>query len=241
MTAGTIGPVSASILVAEDDRKVRTLITWRLEADGHAVQAVADGEAALRVLERSPADLVVLDLSMPGVGGLDVLTRIREAGETPVIIVSARTGETDRIVGLDLGADDYLVKPFSPDELAARVRSLLRRARAAGGRSALHGGPIEIDPASRRVTLHGAPVELTPREFDLLAFLAEHPGRTFTREALLREVWHSSSNWQNATTVTQHVHRLRHKLEPDPTRPRWLLTVARAGYRFDAPRAEVTR
>ena len=229
--------MSPQILVAEDDRKVRTLIAWRLEADGHEVQAVADGAAAIEALDRAGTDLVVLDLNMPGIGGLDVLARIRQHGPTPVIVVSARTGETDRIVGLDLGADDYLVKPFSPDELAARVRSLLRRAGAAA--TAICTGSLEIDLASRRVLLRGEPVELTPREFDLLAFLASSPGQTYTREQLLRHVWRSSAQWQDKATVTQHVHRLRHKLEDDPARPRWLQTVSRAGYRFDLTQQRV--
>ncbi len=212
---------------------VRTLIAWRLEADGHCVEAVSDGAAVIATIDREPIDLLVLDLGLPGVAGLDVLAHVRAAGETPVIIDSARTGERDRIVGLDLGADDYLVKPFSPDELAARVRSLLRRVHVGAATERIDAGELMIDTGARRATLRGVEVTLTPREFDLLAFLASCPGRSFTREELLRHVWHSSASWQDAATVTQHMHRLRHKLESDPAHPTWLRTVSRAGYCFD--------
>jgi two-component system phosphate regulon response regulator PhoB len=215
------------VLVVEDDRKVRTLIMWRLEAEGYRVEAVGDGTLALAAFERRIPDLLVLDLNLPGVPGLDVL---RRAQGTPTIIVSARTGEQDRIIGLDAGADDYLVKPFSPDELAARARSLLRRT---CGTSTIEAGALVIDRAARQVRLDGEAIELSPREFDLLAFLAGSPRRPFTREQLLQHVWHSSAGWQDPGTVTQHMHRLRHKLERDPAHPVWLRTVSRAGYRFD--------
>ena len=191
------------------------------------MDAVGDGAVALAAIQRTPPDLIVLDLSLPGRPGLDVLARVRE---TPVIIVSARAGEADRINGLDRGADDYLVKPFSPDELAARARALLRRS---GGADRIEAGALTIDRGARQVLLDGSPVELSPMEFDLLAFLAATPRKLYTREQLLQHVWHSSAGWQDPKTVTQHVHRLRHKLEPEPARPRWLRTVARVGYRFD--------
>jgi two-component system phosphate regulon response regulator PhoB len=219
--------MATRVLVVEDDRKVRTLITWRLEAEGYRVEAVGDGAVALAAVEREPPDLIVLDLSLPGVPGLDVLARVRE---TPVIIVSARTGESDRINGLDHGADDYLVKPFSPDELAARARSVLRRCH---GAERIEAGALTIDRCARQVLLADVAIDLSPMEFDLLAFLAAAPRRPFTRQQLLQHVWHSSAGWQDPKTVTQHVHRVRHKLEPDPARPRWLRTVARVGYRFD--------
>ncbi len=217
----------AKVLVVEDDRKVQTLIRWRLEGEGYDVHTVGDGALALAAIERHPPDLIVLDLNLPGVAGLDVLRRVRG---TPTIIVSARTGEADRILGLDCGADDYLVKPFSPDELAARARSLLRRTNPT---VRIEAGALTIDRCSREVTRDGVPVELSPKEFDLLAFLAASPRRPFTREQLLQSVWHSSAGWQDPGTVTQHVHRLRHKLERDPEHPVWLRTVSRAGYRFD--------
>jgi two-component system phosphate regulon response regulator PhoB len=220
---GTIAAVT-TVLVVEDDRKVRTLIRWRLEVEGFRVADVADGETALDALDHLSPDLLVLDLSLPGVPGLDVLTRVRSRSDLPVIIVSARTGESDRITGLDLGADDYMVKPFSPDELAARARSLLRRA---GGAQRIEAGPLTIDRSTRAVRLNGAEVELSPKEFELLAFLAAAPQRAFTRDQLLQHVWHSNSHWQDPATVTQHVHRLRHKLGPA-----YIRTVSRAGYRF---------
>jgi len=219
--------MATRVLIAEDDRRVRTLISWRLEAEGYRVEAVGDGTLALAAIERRLPDLLVLDLNLPGVSGLDVLRQVRG---TPTIIVSARTGEQDRIHGLDAGADDYLVKPFSPDELAARARALLRRT---NGEATIEAGALVIDRGSREVRLNGVPVALSPREFDLLAFLAASPRKPFTREQLLQSVWHSSAGWQTPGTVTQHMHRLRHKLERDPSHPVWLRTVSRAGYRFD--------
>lgn len=225
----------AHVLVVDDDEGVRTVVSWRLEADGFAVSLARDGAGALeQIAERRP-DLVVLDLSMPGVGGLDVLRRVRlDEGDDggpalPVIVLSGRSGETDRIVGLDLGADDYLVKPFSPGELAARVRSVLRRAGGVPRRT--HG--LEVDPATREVRVDGAAVDLTAREFDLLAFLARHPRQVFSRTQLLHHVWCSEPGWQGEATVTEHVHRLRHKIETEPARPRRLRTVRGVGYQLE--------
>jgi two-component system, OmpR family, phosphate regulon response regulator PhoB len=237
------------ILVVDDDNRVRTLLSWQLEAEGFAVRCAADGAEALDHIGRDRPDLVILDLSLPGVGGLDVLRSVRQhepAGATPlpVIILSGRSGETDRIVGLDFGADDYLIKPFSPGELAARVRSVLRRARPPAvqpdGSGGFGPGPaspaagLRIDEAAREVFARGRPVDLTAREYDLLAFLARHPRQVFTRAQLLRSVWDSEAAWQSEATVTEHVHRLRVKLEDDPARPRWLHTVRGVGYRMDA-------
>ena len=183
------------VLVVDDDQRVRTVVCWQLEADGFAVTEAGDGAAALAEIERDRPDLVVLDLSLPGVGGLDVLRRVREAEGTapplPVIVLSGRSGETDRIIGLDLGADDYLVKPFSPGELAARVRSVLRRARPGAGPARPADG-LWVDETSRDVTLDGCPVDLTAKEFDLLAFLVRHPRQVFTRAQLLQHVWGSA-------------------------------------------------
>jgi DNA-binding response OmpR family regulator len=232
------------ILVVDDDDRIRTLLSWQLEAEGFAVRCTADGADALDRIGRDRPDLVILDLSLPRVGGLDVLRRIRQeepAGvpPLPVIILSGRSGETDRIVGLDFGADDYLVKPFSPGELAARVRSVLRRAAPPGGTgpglASDVGRPgLRIDEAAREVFARDRPVDLTAREYDLLAFLARHPRQVFTRAQLLRSVWDSEADWQSEATVTEHVHRLRAKLEDNPAQPCWLHTVRGVGYRMDA-------
>ncbi len=223
------------VLVVDDDERVRTVVSWQLEADGYTVTQAADGAAALEQIASDRPDLVVLDLSMPGVGGLDVLRRVRGAtggpASLPVIVLSGRSGETDRIVGLDLGADDYLVKPFSPGELAARVRSVLRRAGTPAGPAVVAG--LVVDPATRDVRVDGRPVQLTAREFDLLAFLTRHPRQVFSRRQLLQNVWRSAPGWQGEATVTEHVHRLRHKIEDDPGRPRRLRTVRGVGYQLE--------
>jgi len=224
------------VLVVDDDQRVRTVVSWQLEAEGFAVTEAADGAAALDQIEHDPPDLVVLDLSLPGVGGLDVLRRVRgaegPAPPLPVIVLSGRSGETDRIIGLDLGADDYLVKPFSPGELAARVRSVLRRSRPGAG-SARPPGGLWVDETSRDVTLDGCPVDLTAREFDLLAFLARHPRQVFTRAQLLQHVWGSAKGWQGEATVTEHVHRLRQKLGSYGDGRPIVQTVRGVGYRLE--------
>jgi two-component system, OmpR family, phosphate regulon response regulator PhoB len=215
---------------------VRTVVAWQLEADGFAVTEAGDGPSALAQIEHDRPDLVVLDLSLPGVGGLDVLRRVREAEGAaallPIIVLSGRSGETDRIIGLDLGADDYLVKPFSPGELAARVRSLLRRTHpgAVPGRTA---GGLWVDETSRDVTINGCPVGLTAKEFDLLAFLVRHPRRVFTRAQLLQHVWGSAKGWQGEATVTEHVHRLRQKLGAHGDGRPIVATVRGVGYRME--------
>ncbi len=222
------------ILVVDDDERVRTLLSWQLEAEGFIVRCTADGTEALRFIDRECPDLVVLDLSLPGVAGLDVLRKVRQRGDDvslPVIILSGRSGETDRIVGLDLGADDYLVKPFSPGELAARVRSVLRRTRPPA--AAADPAGISVNVATREAFVRGRLVDLTAREFDLLAFLVRNPRQVFTRPQLLRSVWDSETGWQSEATVTEHIHRLRHKLEDDPAQPRWLQTVRGVGYRLE--------
>lgn len=225
------------VLVVDDDEAVRTVVRWQLEAAGYAVVEAVDGEQALAALSHAP-DLVVLDLGLAQVAGLDVLRAVRE-GRTdapaglPVIVLSGRNGETDRIVGLDQGADDYLVKPFSPGELAARVRSVLRRSGADGTRRRLAAGRLRIDVSSREVVADGQPVTLTAKEFDLLAFLADNPQRVFTRAQLLQRVWQSDPGWQVESTVTEHIHRLRHKLEVEPSNPTVLRTVRGVGYQLD--------
>ncbi|TAM91407.1 MAG: response regulator transcription factor [Jatrophihabitans sp.] len=226
------------VLVVDDDRGVRTVVAWQLEAEGHTVVQAADGQQAMDALAGpEQPDLVVLDLSLPGIGGLDVLRRLRDGrtaapASLPVIVLSGRSGQSDRIVGLDQGADDYLVKPFSPGELAARVRSVLRRAHPPEP-GPLTAGTLRVDPATREVSIAGRAVPLTAKEFDLLAFLAAHPRRVFSRAQLLDQVWQSSSNWQGEATVTEHVHRLRRKLEADPARPTLLRTCRGVGYQLD--------
>ncbi len=235
--------VRRRVLVVDDDEGVRTGVTWALEADGFSVEAVADGVRALDLIETRPPSLVVLDLSLPGVGGLDVLRRVRRREERdgsfrlPIIVLSGRDGETDRIVGLDLGADDYLVKPFSPGELAARARSVLRRCSDYDSHPSMPFVPVgvgvEIDLESREAWVDGEPVDLAAKEFELLAYFVEHPRRACTRDELLAAVWSSGEGWQTPATVTEHVYRLRQKVEHDPGRPRRLTTVRAVGYRWE--------
>lgn len=232
------------VLVVDDDERDRTVVSWQLEADGFVVSQAQDGSAALARIGSSRPDLVVLDLSLPGIGGLDVLISLREdeareargasgLASLPVIVLSGRGGDSDRIVGLNLGADDYVVKPFSPKELSARVRALLRRTREHQPAAAAHLDGLMVDPATREVRMYGRPVSLTAREFDLLAFLVRHPRQVFTRAQLLRSVWRSTPGWHGEATVTEHVHRLRRKLEADPAKPRWLRTVRGVGYQLE--------
>ena len=235
----TAGP---RVLVVDDDERVRTVVSWQLEADGCTVSEAGDGTAALEFIARDRPDLMVLDLSLPGIDGLDVLRRVRcdesvrrgsVSSALPVIVLSGRSGETDRIVGLDLGADDYLVKPFSPSELGARVRSVLRRLRPQPAVDR-HASGLWVDESTRDVTVDGRPVDLTAKEFDLLAFLARHPRQVFTRAQLLEHVWGNGRGWQGEATVTEHVHRLRHKLEPRPGGGGSVLhTVRGVGYRLE--------
>lgn len=235
--------VERRVLIVDDDEGVRTGVTWALEAEGFSVEAVQDGVRALEMIQTGPPSLVVLDLSLPGIGGLDILRRVRQREERdggyrlPIIVLSGRDGETDRIVGLDLGADDYLVKPFSPGELAARARSVLRRCDEYGGRAATpfvpKGVGVEIDAESRDVWVDGLLVDLAAKEFELLAYFAAHPRRACTRDELLAAVWSSSEGWQTPATVTEHVYRLRQKVEEDPGRPRRLRTVRAVGYRWE--------
>ncbi len=244
--AGTIDPVghpaiptaslrrpSGNVLVVDDEPMVREVLTTYLERDGYRVTGAADGAAAMEVLERSPPDLVILDLMLPKVDGLSVLAHLRRTADVPVIVLTARGEEPDRVLGLELGADDYVVKPFSPRELMARVRMVLRRSQPAGTDIRITHGDLVIDGASRVVTLAGKSVVLTPREFDLLEFLAAAPCQVFRRGELLASVWDSSADYQDPSTVTVHIRRLRKKIEADPDQPRRLVTVWGVGYRFD--------
>ncbi len=217
------------VLVVDDEPMVREVVTRYLERDGLNVRSAADGAAALLEFENNPPDLVVLDVMLPHVNGLDVLSEVRRRGEVPVILLTANGEESDRVRGLDLGADDYVVKPFSPRELSARVRSVLRRS-AATTDSPIQIGELVVDPRSRNVEVAGSQRDLTRREFDLLAFLAANPGHVFSRSQLLDQVWDSSAEWQDPATVTVHVRRLRNKLGDEPER--WIQTVWGVGYRF---------
>jgi DNA-binding response OmpR family regulator len=233
--ATEVGGVSGErVLVVDDEPTVREVVQRYLERDGYQVEAAADGTGALDALAARPFDLVVLDLMLPGVDGLEICRTIRAAGPTAVIMLTAKGDEADRIVGLELGADDYVVKPFSPRELVARVRSVLRRTRTSGEQpvpAASRAGDVTVDPSTREAWVAGRPVELTVREFDLLAFLVRHPRQVFTRAQLLARVW--DYTWFGETsTVTVHVRRLREKLEEDPSNPLRVQTVYGVGYRF---------
>jgi len=225
----------AVVLVVDDDHTVREIVVSYLRAGGHRVLEAGDGETALRSVREDRADLVVLDLMLPGIDGLEVCRRLREDTEVPVIMLTALGEETDRVVGLRIGADDYVTKPFSPRELALRVDSVLRRAgrQAAPDDSVVEDGDLVIDPARHLATLGGDRLALTGREFDLLRFLVTHPRVAWTREQLLNEVWGWS--FGDHSTVTVHVRRLREKVEQEPTRPRRLVTVWGVGYCWEGP------
>jgi len=226
------------VLVAEDDPDLSTFLREALALEDMAVHLVRDGASALLAVGTSAPHLVLLDLDLPDLDGLDVLTAIRRQGPMPVIVLTGRHHEADRVAGLELGADDYVVKPFSARELAARIRSVLRRSEPAEpvgdlGRDLIEHNGLRIDRSSREVTLDGAAIDLTKREFDLLAFLAAHPRRVFSRQELLNEVWGSSQDWQVPATVTEHVRRVRLKLDGDTARSRWIHNVRGVGYRFE--------
>ncbi|MEV7420218.1 response regulator transcription factor [Streptomyces sp. NPDC089919] len=229
----------ARILVVDDDPTVAEVVTGYLHRAGHRVEHAADGPAALAAATAGTPDLVVLDLMLPGIDGLEVCRRLRAERPVPVIMLTARGDEDDRIAGLELGADDYVTKPFSPRELVLRVESVLRRS---GARSApeaasavLRAAGITLDPETRRATKHGRDLTLTLREFDLLAHFLGHPGRAHAREELMRDVW--GWDFGDLSTVTVHVRRLRAKIEDDPAAPRLIQTVWGVGYRF-APAAD---
>jgi two-component system response regulator ResD len=204
-----------------------------LERDGFRVVEALDATSGLAVTQREPVDLVVLDLGLPDGNGLDLLRTLRSRSQVPIIIVTGRSEETDRVVGLELGADDYLVKPFSQRELAARIRAVLRRSQPDQPASIIRLGALLIDTAARQIRTAISPIGLTPLEYSLLAFLAASPGQTFSREQLLEHVWESSGQWQVPSTVAEHVYRVRRKLvAQDVTTPR-ITTVRGFGYRLD--------
>jgi DNA-binding response OmpR family regulator len=224
-----------TVLLVDDEPMVREVVARYLVRDGLDVHEVGDGDAAIEWLRDHRPDLVVLDVMLPGVDGLTILQQVRRDGDVPVIMLTARAEEADRVRGLELGADDYVVKPFSPRELAIRVRNMLRRAAAV---PTVPDEPLEfdglrIDPASREVAVEGRLVSFTPKEFDLLHLLARSPRQVFSRRDLLAKVWDSAPEYQDQATVTVHVGRIRQKIERDPEHPRWIATAWGVGYRFE--------
>ncbi|MDQ3721027.1 MAG: response regulator transcription factor [Actinomycetota bacterium] len=231
------GEPRGSILVVDDEPTITEVVSRYLERAGYATRVAGDGPEALRLAAESPPDLVVLDLMLPGMDGLEVMRRIREpAGgggrRVSVILLTAKGEAGDRILGLRLGADDYVAKPFSPAELVARVDAVLRRVDPAPEREEpIVFDGLEVDPAGRRVTVRGEEAQLTVREYDLLAHFVRNPGQAFSRDQLMDSVWQYSF-YSDTSTVTVHVRRLREKIEELPSEPRWLQTVWGVGYRF---------
>jgi two-component system response regulator ResD len=225
----------ATILVVDDEPIVREVVGQYLSQDGFTVEMAADGNEAIARFTAARPDLVLLDLMLPGIDGLEVCRRIRAQSNVPIIMVTAKSDEIDTIIGLGVGADDYISKPFSPRELVARVKAVLRRAATPPPVSEgdpLHFGNLTIRPDRRQVESNGQRIELTAREFDLLVFLARNPSQVFTRDDLLDRVW----DWAYASdggTVTVHIRRLRQKIEVDPERPRYIKTVWGVGYKFE--------
>ncbi|HVL05366.1 MAG TPA: response regulator transcription factor [Acidimicrobiales bacterium] len=222
-----------NVLVVDDDADVRMLLTMYLALDGFHAQEAEDAATALEAIRRQRPDMVLLDVMMPGRDGLDLLAELRRAGDIPVIMVTARGEEADRVMGLRLGADDYIVKPFSPAELVARITAVLRRRVGASPPAKLEFDGLDMDLESRKLTVKGRPVSTTTKEFDLLSFLASSPSHVFTRGELLDKVWGSSAEWQDPGTVTEHVRRIRHLIEDDPARPQRIRTVRGVGYSFE--------
>jgi DNA-binding response OmpR family regulator len=221
----------ARILIVDDEPKIVRLVVDYLEDGGFSVLTARTGDEALMRVRTDAPDLVILDLGLPGLDGLDVTRAIRRNGELPIIMLTARDDETDRIIGLELGADDYVTKPFSPRELVARVRAVLRRHAGAGEAEVLRVGDLELDVPRMRVTRAGVAVELTATEFSMLAFMARQPGRVFTRSQLLDAI-HGVAFESYERAIDAHVKNIRRKLEPDPRSPRYLLTVYGVGYRL---------
>ena len=222
------------VLVVDDDLTVRDVVRRYLERGGHEVSLADNGEDALRWIAANEPDLVVLDLMLPGIDGLEVCRRLRQHSTVPVVMLTALGEEEDRIAGLELGADDYVTKPFSPRELALRVSSVLRRATANRGAAESHelvDGDLALDLSAHKATRAGAPLALTTREFDLLMFLMSHPGEAFNREQLLDRVW--GWDFGDQSTVTVHVRRLREKIEDTPAKPTRIVTVWGVGYRYE--------
>ena len=225
-----------TILVVEDEASIAEVVTLYLKRGGYNVQTASDGRKAMNIFERGQVDFVILDLMLPEVDGLSLTRWLRDRSDVPIIMLTARREEADRIAGLELGADDYVVKPFSPQELVSRVRAVMRRLGReqveAGNDRSLSFENLSIDPKSRVVKVKEEEVELTAKEFDMLYLLARHPKQVFTREQLLERVW-GGSQFIDPGTVTVHVRRLREKIEEDASKPAQLLTVWGVGYKFE--------
>jgi DNA-binding response OmpR family regulator len=226
--------VSSQILVVEDDGRIADLVARNLQAAGYRCVLAADGDRALAEFRRAKPALVVLDLGLAGIDGLEVTRRLRRDSDVPILMLTARTTESDKLLGLEVGADDYVTKPFSTAELVARVRALLRRSSGQLAERRIEVGGLSIDPERRSVERDGRPVTLTTLEFDLLYFLAARPGRVFSRDALMEQVW-GSDRVVDERSIDSLVSRLRRKLDGDAAGPRYLQTVWGAGYRFVIP------
>jgi DNA-binding response OmpR family regulator len=226
----------ATIMLVDDEESIQKLLTYPLEREGYRVVQARDGEEALARFSEMPIDLVVLDVMLPKLDGLEVCRRLRTTSAVPIIMLTARDDEVDKVLGLELGADDYITKPFSIREFRSRIRAMLRRAkllaeRPAAGDGAITVDNILIDPAKRAVAVDGQAVQLTYVEFEVLRTLATHPGRVYSRHALLEAVWGGSA-YREPRTIDVHIRHLREKLERDPGEPSYILTVRGAGYRF---------
>jgi two-component system phosphate regulon response regulator PhoB len=236
---GVSAEVQVKILIVEDDPDISDLLKRVLESDGYEVEMATDSAGALRAVADGKPDLVLLDVVLGGEDGRDLLVQLRQKSDVPAVFLTGRGLEGDRIAGLRMGADDYIVKPFSRGELSARIETVLRRARPAAAPeanepgSSLTFGELRIDLTTREVERAGELIELTAMEFNLLAFLASSPRQVFSRQQLLQNVWSSSSEWQDEATVTEHIRRVRRKIEVDPDHPRWITTVRGVGYRFE--------
>ena len=232
------------ILVVDDEPHIVELVRYNLLQEGYDVTTAGDGETALTKARSEKPDLVVLDIMLPGLHGVEICRQLRRESGVPIIMLTARSGEQERVVGLESGADDYVTKPFSPRELIARVRAVLRRRVrevSAPGQGPLRVGGLRLDPATYEVTLNGRPVDLTAREFDLLRLLMRHPNRVFTRDFLLEHLW-GHDFYGSTRTVDMHVSRLREKIEDDPASPTYIATVRGVGFKLraaDAPRQKV--
>ncbi len=223
-----------TVLIIDDEPDLRATIAEIFERDGFHVVEAGDGETGIRGIEEAGPDLLLLDLGLPDGNGFDILRTLRSQGSLPVIVISGRDSEVDRVLGLELGADDYVVKPFSNRELVARARAVLRRSSEPSHPSEnIVAGDLSIDVSSREVFLRDEPVSLTAREFDLLAYLAASPRKVFTHARLLNDVWGSRLEWQRLTTVAEHIYRIRKKIEDEPAVPRHIVTVRGSGYRFE--------
>jgi len=224
-----------SILVIEDEPSVGEVVSLYLRRAGYTVNVMMNGRAAMELMEKQLPRLVVLDIMLPGADGWEILRWLRLRGDTPVILLTSRKEETDRIAGLEMGADDYVVKPFSPQELVSRVRAVLRRAEPGSAETVekpLSFKDLHIDPQTHLVTVRNEEKSLTAKEFDLLVLLARHPRQVFSRDQLLEKVW-GEVEYIDPGTVTVHIRRLREKIEPDPANPRYLHTVWGVGYKFE--------